>query len=220
LGVVDADGRRGRMLTGSWSQNPTWSPNGRTILFTSVARERPPFRLYLIDDRGRYRRPVPGRYPEPEPTPNGESSPTWSRDGRRIFFLTYEEDELWVVNRDGSGARNLTPALAKVHDFELSSDGRKIVLSAPGSPDRGWEIYTVRVDGSGLRQLTRNRLHDVEPTWSPDGSLIAFVRASPSWSNRNAEIYVMKRDGSGEVNVTRSAVDEGEPVWLPRGSGL
>jgi Tol biopolymer transport system component len=216
IGVVNADGSGRKMLTRKWSQNPAWSPNGRTIVFTSVARNAPPFRLYLMDEGGRGRRRVPGRYPDPEPTPNASSGPTWSRDGRRIFFLTYQEDELRVINRAGSVSRNLTPTLAKVRDFDLSPDGRKLVLTAPGTPDRGWEIYTVNVDGSGLRQLTENRAHDVEPTWSPDGQKIAFE----STRDGNSEIYVMNADGSEQINVSRDPRDEQQPVWLPSGSRL
>jgi Tol biopolymer transport system component len=221
IGVVNADGSGERVLTGKWSQNPAWSPDGRTILFTSVDRPGAgPFRLYLMDEHGRKRKRIPGRYPEPNPSPN--SGLTWSRDGQRIFFLTYHTEELWVINRDGSGARNLMPRLAKVRDFDLSPDGRKLVLTAPGTPDRGWEIYTADTDGNGLRQLTDNRTNDVVPTWSPDGQKIAFM------SSRDGtyldvycgyyEIYVMNADGTAPVNVGRS-LDEA-PVWLPPGSRL
>ena len=216
IGVVNADGSGRRMLTTRWSQNPAWAPDGRTIAFTSVVRNTPPFRLYLMDERGRRRMRIPGRYPDPEPAPNAESGPTWSRDARRIFFLTYHADELWVINRDGRGSRNLTPTLAKVRDFELSPDGRKLALSAPGTPARGWEIYTVNVDGSWLRQLTANRAHDVEPRWSPNGRKIAFESARDG----NSEIYVMNADGSEQTNVSRNPRDEGGPAWLPWGSRL
>ena len=188
IGVVDADVSGEHVLTGRWSENPAWSPDGRTILFTSVDRPGAgPFRLYVMDEHGRKRKRIPGRYPTPEPTPNASSGPTWSRNGQRIFFLTYHTHELWVINRDGSGARNLTPRLAKVRDFELAPDGRKLAVSAPGMPDRGWEIYTVDTDGNGLRQLTDNRAHDVEPKWSPDSRKITFT----SSRDGNSEIYVM-----------------------------
>jgi Tol biopolymer transport system component len=214
IGVVGADGTGGRLLTGTYSQNPAWSPDGRTIVFTGLARADHRFGLYTMDERGRARTEVVGRYPEAEPTP--DAGPTWSRDGRRIFFLTYHDDELWVVNRDGRGARNLTPMLAKVRDFDLSPDGRKLVLAAPGRPDRGWEIYTVNEDGSSLRQLTHNRAHDVEPRWSPNGRRIAFT----SFRDGNAEIYVMNADGSEQINVSRDPRDEEQPIWLPFGSRL
>jgi len=179
-----------------------------------------------MDRDGRNQRPIRGRYPRPDPA---GAYLTWSRDGRRVFFLTYQATydaprELWVMNRDGSDARNLMPRLSKVRDFELSPDGRKIVLSAPGRPDRGWEIYTVDADGSGLRQLTHNRgVHDVGPSWSPEGRKIAFSsnRASPSKPYRagNWKLYVMNADGGSQVRLGNPSIEE-EFVWLPAGSPL
>jgi Tol biopolymer transport system component len=102
IGVVNSDGGGRRMLTKNWSQNPDWSPDGRMIVFTSVKTPyRSGFQLFLMDARGRGRRVIAGRYPGAEPTPNAHSGPTWSPDGRRIFFLS---DGLWVINRGGTGA--------------------------------------------------------------------------------------------------------------------
>jgi Tol biopolymer transport system component len=59
--------------------------------------------------------------------------------------------------------------------------------------DGNWEIYVVNSDGTGLKRLTKDPAIDGLPTWSPDGSYIAFL------SNRGGEwaIWAIRPDGSG-----------------------
>ena len=95
--------------------------------------------------------------------------PTWSPDGRRIAFLRVRAAaaryQLYVVNADGSGLRNLTriPAPAySASQLVWSPDGRTIYFGR----------YLVSTDGSGARKLPYIPLTAV---WSPDGRQIAFV---------------------------------------------
>ena len=69
-----------------------------------------------------------------------------------------------------------------------SRDGRQIAF-VESSHARS-EIYVVKVDGTGLRRLTKNRkADDFAPTWTPDGRIVFH-------SNRGG-LYVMNRDGTG-----------------------
>jgi Tol biopolymer transport system component len=210
IGVVNADGSGRRILTGRWNQNPAWSPDGRTIAFTG-APTRTTWRLFLMDARGRGRKRIPGSYTAPEPTPN--TPPTWTRDGRSILYLYDHVAGLCAVDRDGGRCRELLPEHS-VRDFDVH--GRKLVVSAAGPSDAGWEIYVLGVDGSGLRRLTDNRVYDTDPRWSRDGRRIAFT----SSRDGNSEIYVMNADGTNQTNVSRNPAAEGRPVWTPVGSAL
>ncbi len=67
--------------------------------------------------------------------------------------------------------------------------------------DGNGEIYVMSDDGSGLARLTDSPASESNPTWSPDGSYIAF--------SSGFEIYVMNADGSGLANLTNNPADEG-----------
>jgi len=68
-------------------------------------------------------------------------------------------------------------------------------------------------DGSDAMRLTTNSAGDFGPSWSPDGSKIAF------WSDRdgNSEIYVMNADGSEQTRLTDNSASDQEPAWSPDG---
>jgi Tol biopolymer transport system component len=75
------------------------------------------------------------------------------------------------------------------------------------------EVYTIRLDGSGLQRLTWNTWEwDKHPSWSPDGSQIVF------YSNRytgRTQIWIMNADGSGQRNLSDNAYNDWDPVWIP-----
>jgi Tol biopolymer transport system component len=72
------------------------------------------------------------------------------------------------------------------------------------------EIYTVRADGSRLGQLTRNRLEDTRPLFSPDGSRAVFGRAVDEYSPQ--ALWLMNADGSGQRKLAKDANDT---AWSP-----
>jgi Tol biopolymer transport system component len=124
------------------------------------------------------------------------------------------DNELYVMNADGTGLRRLTRNAAlgpgPSADPVWSPDGRKLVfvkrVERGGAPCRPVgrcdnEIYVMNADGTGLRRLTRNAVFDGSPVWSPDGGKIAFVRDR---DRQTANIYVMNSDGSGQRRLTQT----------------
>ena len=74
------------------------------------------------------------------------------------------------------------------------------------------EVYTINVDGSGMKQLTWNTWEwDKHPSWSPDGSQIVF------YSNRvsgRTQIWIMNADGTGQRNLSDNGYNDWDPVWV------
>ena len=78
-------------------------------------------------------------------------------------------------------------------------------------------IYVMNADGSNLREITPRECpggepHDPNPDWSPDGRLIAYVRAHDVW--------VMNADGRSPVRLTDNRSLEVEPDWSPDGQRI
>src|SRR5437868_4899242 len=72
-------------------------------------------------------------------------------------------------------------------------------------------IYVMAADGSRQTQLTNSGLSDTHPTWSPDGTQIAFT----STRDGNRAIYVMNADGSGQTRLTTGTASDAQPSWSP-----
>ena len=81
------------------------------------------------------------------------------------------------------------------------------------------DIWTVNSDGSGRTRLTDSRSSDQYPSWSPDGSKIAFS------SDRDGildvpEIYVMNADGTNQTRLTDNRSEDEFPKWSPDGGRI
>ena len=122
--------------------------------------------------------------------------------------------EIWTVNADGTGPKNLTnnPAVDASPDF--SPDGGKVVFRS--ERDGNSEIYAMNADGTGQRRLTNNPVSDASPDFSPDGRRIVFT----STLGGDRELFVMNADGTGQRPITANAVPESNPEWSPDGTKI
>ncbi len=81
------------------------------------------------------------------------------------------------------------------------------------------DIYTIKPDGTGLRNITNHRAHESRPAWGPDGK-IAFVSNRENFDGGGvAKIYVMDADGNNQrlyVDMTRMD----DPEWSPHGGAV
>jgi PGF-pre-PGF domain-containing protein len=140
--------------------------------------------------------PTPLLVPTPEPTPTPTPTPTATS-----LLATPEPTP--------------TPTSRPTAMSPPSLMGGRIVFSSErdGNP----EIYVMNPDGSGQTRLTDNVAGDLDPSWSPDGSRIAFA-SYRSYRDGNPEIYVMNADGSGQIRLTDNVAEY--PAWSPDGSRI
>jgi dipeptidyl aminopeptidase/acylaminoacyl peptidase len=187
----------------------------------------------LFNDGESTRSPLPG-----SDNPNAIGSQyAWSPDGSQVAFADYSGygAEIFLMSPDGSTRTPLT------HDGGLASfpswspDGTKIAYASdtapPGGPDSPYytpgceysfkmcpaDIHVINGDGSGEVRLTNDPTGASMPSWSPDGSKIAFVsgRADP-----NGDIFVMNPDRSGVTQLTSGPGYDFQPQWSPDGSRI
>ena len=122
--------------------------------------------------------------------------------------------EIYVMNADGTGVKNLTNNPNGDGNPAWSPDGSRIAFLSVR--DGNHEIYVMNADGTGVKNLTNNPNGDGNPAWSPDGSRIAFL----SVRDGNHEIYVMNADGTGVKKLTNNPAGDAYPAWSPDGSRI
>jgi Tol biopolymer transport system component len=170
----------------------------------------------------------------------GNHSTAWSPDGQKLVFAIQARgsaglcdrvgdcnNELFVINADGSGLRRLTRNAVPDGDAVWSPDGRKIAYLSRRE-GTGVDVFVMNADGSDQRNLTRKPGNEVAPAWSPDGRAIMFsavppgqplwVGGSRSASGPYRDVYVMNADGSDQRNLTHTQEAEEWPGgWSPDG---
>ena len=142
--------------------DPSWSPDGKKILFASDRDG--PVELYIGNADGSHVRKVSDL-----PSVRGRSD--WSSQD---LVATYSGDawarEIYVMNLDGSNSHRVSPKGGNSQGPSFSPDGQWIAFTAyydHFNDINGCEIYIMRTDGSDLARLTNNDYCDYQPRWGP-----------------------------------------------------
>ncbi len=196
------------------SYSTTLSPDGRTIAFvTFLSRGSPQIATIGTDGSG-YRILTHERFEA--------VLPAWSPDGKQIAYVamnTNANEDIYVIDRDGSDRRRLTTSPRQDESPDWSPDGATIAyFSGPGATNLAYgepkeQIWTVPARGGTPTRLTHEGISRIQPSWSPDGTLIAY--------GDDHGISVMNADGTGQhrvATVPRTSVFL--PKWSPDGSKI
>ena len=232
--VMNIDGSNPRRLSSvssiyygdGWSSS---SPDGSKIVFS-----RSGVGIIMMDEAGEKIIKGINSYDQ------GAYFTTWSYDGK-IYFTGYDDigkhDYIYSINEDGTGEAQVTPVYnsqAEPNDLHpsVSPDGLNLVfftnrVDYPGMGFSGIakmaigsDSFILLVDEDGLLGPI---IISQDPTWSPDGSKIAFA-GFPNIIHRpieNSQIYVMNADGSGKVQLTfETEANLSSPSWSPDGTKI
>jgi Tol biopolymer transport system component len=141
-----------------------------------------------------------------------ESLPSWSPDGKTLYFATDDGDGgSYLVDPDGTNLRRIPGA--GIGAARWSPDGSWLITT--GSDGKGIAVIAERVDGTERHSLTPGvtLVGSSAPSWSRDGRL-AFTRTNAADDSTN--IWIANADGTGLSQLTTGDFDE-FPVWSPDG---
>jgi Tol biopolymer transport system component len=177
---------------------------------------------------------------------HGDTDPESSPDGSKIAFsratYTYRDvgggtteeiytQDIYVMNADGSGLREIADDPALDYGPAWSPDGSKIAFvsnrDAPvdAAYANSYDIYVTNADGTGEPiRISGQPGNESDLNWSPDGSKLLYVSTAdtPAFPNPggDAEIYVMNPDGTGVSRLTDNTAYDSTPDWSPDGKEI
>jgi TolB protein len=204
--VADYDGAGATGITrnGSINLSPVWSPDARSIAFTSFMNGYPDlFRLFPFERQ----RPVQTL----ASFVGINSSPGWSPDGR-FLALTLSKDgnpEIYVLTVATGVLQRLTRHAGIDTEPTWSPTGQQIafVSDRAGQP----RIFVMDKDGANVRQLTSGGFH-TQPRWSPKGDPIVYTQRAGTH-----DIWAISPGGSNPRPLTSGQGDNQGPAWAPDG---
>ncbi len=235
VAIMDGNGSNWKYLADG-SNDPDWSPDGKTIAFSRPSKsdggQMLP-QIWLMDADG-------GNLRQLTTSNTAKNGPSWSPDGKQMVFINYRnpgspsdpQPQIGIMNSDGSNERLLT--IEQRLNVKVDEDGISTLLetaydaNAPswspvdnrvafwsGLETQYGQIWVINSDGTNCRQLTEDPSHrsSDDPSWSPDGTKILFNTGRSGHS----ELWVMNSDGSDErrVSDTDPIPCPGRGAWQP-----
>jgi len=215
--VMNANGTGVARLTNNSinEKAPAWSPNGTKIAFVRLGLRD---EIYVMNADGSHVTQLTNNLPFHSCgrlSRGAEDSPTWSPDGTKIAFLhraSCTRQDIDIMNANGTGVTPLV-SVGSARTIAWGKTG-KIAFDAvrwPGDTTYDPEIGLVTVSTGSVTRLTTNTAQDLYPTWSPDGTKLAFE----SDRDGDFEIYAMSATGTGVTKLTKNSVNDFEPAWGP-----
>jgi len=137
--------------------------------------------------------------------------PSISPDGNTVYFSSRQDGgfEIYSISLNGGEATRLTNNIGSLYGPELSPNGERVIFANQGNG-----LWLMRPDGKNPHALTDR--DDIDPTWSPDGAMIAFASSRAG----DRQLFVMNADGTNIRQVTNLDAMGGRSSFSPDGLRL
>ena len=202
--------------TGTLNMSPTWTADGRHLLFVSNAfGTRDIFQIAVGAD---------GKSAgDPDRLTAGLNAHSiWlSRDGRRLTYSTLTlSSNIWSIRmpeRPPISVREAVPVTSGeqiVEGIAISPDGQWLAFDSNMAGNQ--DIYRLRLPNGEPEQITTDPADEFEPAWSPDASQIAFH----AWPGDNRDVFIVGTDGHSRQRLTNGPAHEWFPSWSPDGKQI
>jgi Tol biopolymer transport system component len=193
--------------------DPVWSPDGYLYWASNQSGVTNLWRVHI------------GRDGRPDTTRQQVSLPasfagffSVDRQGDLLYASVHPTSSVFAARLDPDGAvaagpTRITPETLQLRHPSHSPDGQRFVAF---SEDPREDLLVLDRDGKVIQKLTDDEFNDRGPSWSPDGSRIAFV------SNRSGDyqLWTIRPDGAGLTPLTANAKGAFVPIWSPDGKQL
>jgi WD40-like Beta Propeller Repeat len=127
--------------------------------------------------------------------------------------------QVFAVKPDGSGERQITSSPLGAQRAAWSADGTKVAFDRAVSGF--FQVFVANADGTDERRLTVTPLTaSIEPTWSPDGTRVAFRHLPNNLNFGDQNIFLMNADGTGNPTRLTSTAGAFHPSWSPDGTRI
>jgi TolB protein len=209
--VMEPDGKNQRQIThfNSTSIEPSISPDGTKVAFTSYARGNPGIFVFSVD-------PVRDlRFYNQGASVN--SSPSFTPDGKQIIYSSSAGRccRIFLANLDGSGFRPVSSLSSIDTEPKVNpKTGGEIVFSSGRSGPE--QIYRMNMDGADVERLTDGTGEAANASWHPGGQIIAYAwtrgYAAGAWN-----IFSMDVASRKYVQLTHGEGKNEHPSWAPDG---
>ena len=200
---------------------PTWAPRGELVAYRGDMGN-----VVVHDLKSGLARTVASATVDWTPV-------AWSPDGTRLAYSVYasffaRSSHIEVVNVDGSGRHPVSEPLAPHPDYQFTD--QKPVWSPSGdliayesNRDGNFEIYTVRPDGTGRRNVTHNPAEDIRPAWRAGTNELTFIsdrgEGQAPWGRRKS-LYSVDLAAGTTRRLAHDLHPQSTVAWSPSGATL
>ncbi|HNQ35703.1 MAG TPA: hypothetical protein PKN80_06515 [bacterium] len=202
LVIMDYDGANRKFLTsnGTLNLSPRFSPDGRSLIYTSFADYWPAIRRLTL---------AGGRVEKLAAYPGLNSAAAFSPDGRRLVLALSKDGnpDLYLLDLAGGGLKRLTNHPANDTSPVFFPDGKRLafVSDRAGGP----QIYRLELDSGRTERLTFEGGYNTSPDISPDGRFLAYT----SRQGGQFEIRILVLESGRHHTVTSGAGSKEDPAF-------